>query len=317
MKRASTYSAALGAQLSYVRRENVTIDSQPYATKKYAEINGYRMAYIDEGEGDAIVFKHGNPTSSYLWRNIMPHCEGLGRLIACDLIGMGDSAKLSLSGPDRYSYFEHRDFLFRLWDQLHLGNRVVLVIHDWGSVLGFDWARQHPERVQGIAYMESIVQPVRIDPSSIQSRTAVGMRSAAGERMMLEDNLFIEQRLPQSILRTLSEEEMAAYRKPFLNPGEDRRPTLSWPREVPILGSDTEVSRIVEDYARWLSTAAVPKLFVNADPGVLITAAARDLCRTWPNQREVTVRGLHFIQEDSPHEIGAALASFVSGLRAG
>jgi haloalkane dehalogenase len=273
------------------------------------------MAYIDEGEGDAIVFQHGNPTSSYLWRNVMPHCVGLGRLIACDLIGMGDSDKLTPSGPDRYSYLEHRAFLFRLWDKLELGERVVLVIHDWGSVLGFDWARQHPERVQGIAYMESIVRPVIIDPSSIQARTAAGIHSADGERMMLEDNLYIEQRLPQSVLRTLSEEEMAAYRRPFLIPGEDRRPTLSWPRQVPLQGSKSEVAQIVEDNGRWLAATAIPKLFINADPGVLLTGAAREFCRAWPNQTEVTVRGLHFVQEDSPYEIGTALAAFVRSLR--
>lgn len=294
----------------------MTISSQPYADKKYAEINGYRMAYIDEGEGDAIVFQHGNPTSSYLWRNIMPHCAGLGRLIACDLIGMGDSDKLAPSGPDRYSYAEHRDFLFRLWDRLNLGDRVILVIHDWGSVLGFDWAQQHAARVQGIAYMESIIQPVRIDPASVHARSAVGIRSAEGEKMMLEDNLYIEQRLPQAVMRRLSPEEMAAYRKPFLNPGEDRRPTLSWPRQVPVQGSDSDVSRIVDDYARWLGTSTIPKFFINAEPGVLLTGGARDLCRTWPHQQEVTVRGLHFIQEDSPHEIGSALAAFISGLRA-
>lgn len=245
----------------------------------------------------------------------MPRCEGLGRLIACDLIGMGDSDKLSPSGPYRYSYLEQRDFLFHLWDKLNLGERAILVLHDWGSALGFDWARGHEDRVQGIAYMESIVMPVSIDPTSQHARTARGIRTEAGEKMMLEDNLFVEQRLPMSIMRKLSEEEMAEYRRPFLRPGEDRRPTLSWPRQVPVAGIETEVSRIVEDYGRWLVQTHVPKLFINADPGVLLIGKAREFCRSWPNQTEVTVKGLHFIREDSPAEIGVALADFVKRLR--
>jgi haloalkane dehalogenase len=293
----------------------MAMSAKPYAEKKFIEILGSRMAYIDEGEGDAIIFQHGNPTSSYLWRNVMPRCEGLGRLIACDLIGMGDSDKLSPSGPNRYTYLEQRDFLFRLWDRLNLGERVIFVLHDWGSALGFDWARQHEDRVQGIAYMESIVKPVSIDPTSPHARTAKGIRTEAGEKMMLEDNLFVEQRLPMSIMRKLSEEEMAEYRRPFLRPGEDRRPTLSWPRQVPVAGIETEVSRIVEDYGRWLAQTDVPKLFINADPGVLLIGKAREFCRSWPNQTEVTVKGIHFIQEDSPAEIGAALADFVKSLR--
>ena len=291
------------------------IGTRPYAEKKFAEINGYRMAYIDEGEGDAIVFQHGNPTSSYLWRNIMPYCEGLGRLVACDLIGMGDSAKLTPSGPDRYTYPEQRDFLFALWDHLDLGDKVVLVIHDWGSVLGFDWANQHRDRVRGIAYMEAICQPLKFKADSANSGAAAAMRSEMGEKMMLEDNAFIEQRLPQSILRTLSDEEMDEYRRPFRNPGEDRRPTLTWPREVPIDGQPGEVAAIVEDYGQWLSQSDVPKLFVNAEPGVLINGPTLDFCRSWPNQTEVTVPGLHFIQEDSPDQIGQALSEFVRKLR--
>lgn len=294
----------------------MTISAKPYAQTKFIEIDGARMAYIDEGEGDAIVFQHGNPTSSYLWRNVMPHCAGLGRLIACDLIGMGDSDKLHPSGPERYLFAEHRKFLHALWEELHLGNRVVLVLHDWGSALGFDWARQHQHRVQGIAYMESIVRPLSF--GGTQSRAgevAKAMRSQLGEQMMLQDNLFIEQRLPASIIRKLSDEEMAEYRRPFLNPGEDRRPTLSWPRQIPIDGAPADVTAVVNDYANWLKTCDVPKLFINAEPGVLITGASREFCRSWPNQTEVTVSGLHFIQEDSPDEIGQAIADFVKRLR--
>lgn len=294
----------------------MTFSPIPYAPKKFLEIDGSRMAYIDEGEGDAIVFQHGNPTSSYLWRNVMPHCEGLGRLIACDLIGMGDSDKLTPSGPDRYTFAEHRRFLHKLWDALDLGDRVILVVHDWGSALGFDWARQHAERVQGIVYMESIVQQMRRDPVRAgASDYFKAIHSSAGEQMMLQDNLFIEQRLPASIMRKLTDEEMAAYRKPFLNPGEDRRPTLSWPRQIPADGRPADVAEAVDAYANWLAQCDIPKLFINAEPGVLLTGAARDFCRTWPNQTEVTVEGIHFIQEDSPIGIGTAIAEFVSRLR--
>ncbi|MFJ9033814.1 haloalkane dehalogenase [Streptomyces sp. NPDC102274] len=292
------------------------MNSRPYAEKKFAEIKGVRMAYLDQSEGDPIIFQHGNPTSSYLWRNVMPHLEGLGRLIACDLVGMGDSGRLAPSGPDRYSYQEQREYLFALWDHLGLGDNVVFVVHDWGSALGFDWAYQHQDRVAGIAYMEAIVAPMSWDDwRDRPRRTFQGFRSPAGESMVLTDNLFVEQVLPTAVLRNLSEEEMAVYRAPYLTPGENRRPTLSWPRQLPIADEPAEVVRIVEDYGRWLASSTVPKLFVNADPGGILIRRQREFCRTWPNQTEVTVPGEHFIQEDSPDLIGAALADFVRGIR--
>jgi haloalkane dehalogenase len=292
------------------------LSAKPYAEKKFAEINGSRMAYIDEGEGDAIVFQHGNPTSSYLWRNIMPYCEGLGRLIACDLIGMGDSDKLHPSGRDRYSYTEQREFLYALWDKLDLGDNVVFVIHDWGSALGFEWANRNRDRVQGIAYMEGIVTPLTWDDWPENARKAFqGFRSESGEEMVLNKNLFVEGVLPHAVMRGLTDDEMAVYRKPFANPGEDRRPTLSWPRQIPIEGRPGDVVKIVEDYGRWLARSDLPKLFVNADPGSILVGRQREICRTWPNQTEVTVKGTHFIQEDSPDEIGKAVADFVRGLR--
>ena len=274
------------------------------------------MSYIDEGEGDAIVFQHGNPTSSYLWRNVMPHLEGQGRLIACDLIGMGDSEKLTNSGPDSYSYFEHRDFLFALLEELNIGKQVVFVIHDWGSALGFDWSFQNQDRIQGIAYMEGIVKPVTWDewPENA-TKVFQGFRSEAGESMVLDKNIFVERVLPSSIMRELSEEEMDEYRRPFLNSGEDRRPTLSWPRQIPIQGEPKEVVNVVENYSNWLSSSDLPKLFINADPGSILTGKQREFCRSWPNQDEVTVKGTHFMQEDSPDEIGKAVSSFVSKLR--
>ena len=274
------------------------------------------MSYIDEGEGDAIIFQHGNPTSSYLWRNVMPHLEGQGRLIACDLIGMGDSEKLTNSGPDSYNYFEHRDFLFTLLEELNIGKQVVFVIHDWGSALGFDWSFQNQDRIQGIAYMEGIVKPVTWDewPENA-TKVFQGFRSEAGESMVLDKNIFVERVLPSSIMRELSEEEMDEYRRPFLNPGEDRRPTLSWPRQIPIQGEPKEVVEVVENYSEWLSSSDLPKLFINADPGSILTGKQREFCRSWPNQEEVTVKGTHFMQEDSPDEIGKAVSRFVSKLR--
>ena len=292
------------------------IQARPYSSKSFHQVLGRRMACIDQGEGDAIVFQHGNPTSSYLWRNVMPHCEGLGRLVACDLIGMGDSDKLPESGPERYTFAEQRAYLDALWETLGLGDRIVLVLHDWGSALGFDWARRHPDRVAGIAYMESIVTPVGWDDWPENARKVFqGFRSPAGETMVLEKNVFVERVLPGSVMRPLSDEEMAEYRRPFARPGEDRRPTLTWPRQIPIEGEPADVVEVVEDYSAWLAKSQVPKLFINAQPGSILTGRPREVCRAWPNQTEITVRGTHFIQEDSPDEIGQAVAAFVRKLR--
>lgn len=293
------------------------LSAKAYAAKKFADIKGSRMAYIDEGTGPAIVFQHGNPTSSYLWRNIMPHCAGLGRLVACDLIGMGDSAKLAASGPARYTYAEQREHLFALWDRLALGDGIILVIHDWGSALGFEWARRHPDRVAGIAYMEAIVTPIAWADWPERARGAFqGFRSPGGEDMILAKNMFVERILPGSILRKLADAEMAEYRRPFATPGEGRRPTLTWPRQIPIEGEPKDVVAVVEDYSRWLAGSPVPKLFINAEPGSILVGRQREVCRAWPNQTEVTVKGLHFVQEDSPDEIGRAIADFTRRVRA-
>jgi haloalkane dehalogenase len=292
------------------------VGAKPYRQLHYREVNGSRMAYVDEGDGDAIVFAHGNPTSSFLWRNVMPHLEGLGRLVACDMIGMGGSDKLRPSGPDRYHYAEQRDYLFAIWDALDLGDHVTLVLHDWGSVLGFDWANQQRARVQGIAFMEAIVTPMRWSefPSTVR-QVFEGFRSPEGERMVLEQNIFIEEVLPAQIQRTLSDEEMDHYRAPFAHPGEDRRPTLSWPRDIPIDGQPADVVAVVNDYSSWLAESDVPKLFINAEPGAVVHGRIRELIRTWPNLTETTVNGIHFVQEDSPDEIGTVVAQFVRKLR--
>ncbi len=283
--------------------------------KRLIEVKGKRMAYTDIGQGDPIVYLHGNPTSSYLWRNVMPHTEQLGRSLAVDLIGMGASDKLDDSGPDRYRFIEHRAYLDEALEALGVAEKVVLVVHDWGSALGFDWANRHRDAVRGIVYMESIVRPMTWDEwPEAAKRVFQGFRSQAGEQMVIEGNVFVEKVLPGSILRDLADEEMAVYRRPYAEPGESRRPTLTWPREIPIEGEPEDVTRIVADYSEWLAKCDVPKLFVNAQPGAILTGPQREFCRSWPNQTEVTVAGSHFIQEDSPHDIGEAVARFVSGL---
>ncbi len=283
--------------------------------KQFLDVDGRRIAYVEMGEGDPIVFQHGNPTSSYLWRNIMPVLATKGRCIAVDLVGMGDSDKLDNSGPDRYSFREHRESLFKAWAALGISERVTLVIHDWGSALGFDWARQHPDAVRGIAYMEAIVCPLEwSDWPEAATDIFKAFRSPAGETIVLDKNVFVERVLPSSIMRTLDDTDMAEYRRPFLDAGEDRRPTLSWPRQIPLDGEPRDVDAIVADYAAWLEQSDVPKLFINADPGSILIGRQREFCRGWPNQVEVTVPGLHFIQEDSPQEIATALSDWIETL---
>jgi len=290
----------------------ISADEHP---KKTVQVKGRTMAYVEMGQGDPIVFLHGNPTSSYLWRNIMPHVADRARCIAPDLIGMGDSDKLPDSGPDRYRFVEHREYLDEFFEVLGLTENVTLVIHDWGSALGFDWARRNPDAVRGIAYMEAIVRPISWDEFSQEARPVFeGFRSPAGDTMVLEKNIFVERVLPGSVLRDMSEAEMAVYRRPYAEPGEGRRPTLTWPRQIPISGEPADVVAIAEEYASWLADTETPKLFVNAEPGAILTGAQREFCRGWKNQTEITVAGSHFIQEDSPNEIGAALADWYGAL---
>jgi len=290
----------------------ISSDEHP---KQVIDVLGRSMSYVELGSGDPIVFQHGNPTSSYLWRNVMPHLADRGRCIALDLIGMGDSDKLEDSGPDRYTFVEHRRYFDAALEALGVTDRVTLVIHDWGSALGFDWANRHRDAVRGIAYMEAIVRPMSWAEWP-DAATAVfqGFRSPAGEAMVLEKNVFVERVLPGSVLRDLTEAEMAVYRRPFAEPGESRRPTLTWPRQIPLDGEPADVVAIVADYADWLAQAPVPKLFVNADPGAILIGEQREFCRGWPNQTEVTVPGNHFLQEDSPDEIGIAIREWLAAL---
>ncbi len=288
----------------------------PWTEKKYMEVLDRKMACVETGEGEPVVFLHGNPTSSYLWRRVIPHLASLGRCIAPDLIGMGDSEKLEDSGPDSYRFIEHRRYLDALLEALGVTERVTLVTHDWGSALGFDWANRHRDAVKGLAYMEAIVKPLTWAQWPEASRRVFqGFRSESGESMILEKNVFVERVLPGSIRREISEKEMAEYRRPFEQSGEGRRPTLTWPREIPIEGEPADVTEIVGSYAAWLSESPVPKLFVNAEPGAILVGEQREFCRTWPNQTEVTVPGIHFIQEDSPDEIGRAIAEWFRTLQ--
>ena len=279
--------------------------------KKEVIVKGKTMSYVEMGEGTPIIFQHGNPTSSYLWRNIMPHLQDQGRCIAIDLIGMGDSDKLDNPDASSYTFVQHREYLDGALEALGVESDVTLVIHDWGSALGFDWANRHRDAVKGIAYMEGIVRPVSWEEWPEAARGVFqGFRSSAGEEMVLDKNTFVERVLPGSILRDLTEEEMAVYRRPFQNNGEDRRPTLTWPRQIPIDGTPADVVEIVQAYADWLTEADLPKLFINAEPGAILIGAQREFCRSWPNQTEVKVSGNHFLQEDSPHEIGKAIAAW-------
>jgi len=282
---------------------------------QYLDINGKRIAYQECGSGSPIVFQHGNPTSSYLWRNIMPALATQGRCIAIDLVGMGGSDKLDKPGPHSYSFAEHRQYFDAALAALGVDADVILVVHDWGSALGFDWACRNPDRVRGIAYMEALVRPLSwADWPEPSRKVFEGLRSPAGEKLVLENNVFVERILPGSIMRKLSAAEMDAYRAPFTQAGEDRRPTLSWPRQLPIDGEPQDVCEIVQGYADWMQANDIPKLFINAEPGAILVGKQREFCRSWKNQTEVTVPGIHFIQEDAPDEISTALLEWCSSL---
>jgi haloalkane dehalogenase len=283
--------------------------------KRVAVIEGRRMAYVEMGSGAAVVFLHGNPASSYVWRNIMPIVAPLGRCIAPDLIGMGDSDKLQGTDPGRYGFLTHRRFVDALLADLAADGNVVLVGQDWGGALALDWAMRHPSATRGVVYFETFVRPRRwneMDPAvrSLFER----LRWPEGEEMVLRDNVFVEKLFASRILRPLTEAEMAVYRRPFLNAAEDRRPTLMFPRELAIDGEPEHMAQINQDYADWMATSDVPKLFINGDPGAILVGGMREFCRTWKNQTEVTVRGRHFLQEDSPTEIGQAIADWLDKL---
>ncbi|MGY1844666.1 haloalkane dehalogenase [Modestobacter sp. SYSU DS0875] len=278
-------------------------------------VGDHEMAYVDVGEGDPIVFLHGNPTSSYLWRNVIPHVQHLGRCIAPDLIGMGESDKLPDPGPGSYSFDRHAEFLAGFLDAVGVTERVTLVLHDWGSGLGFDWAAQHPDAVRGIAFTEAIVTPmIWADWPRAAKPVFQAMRGADGERRVLDQNVFVEKILPAEVRRGLSAEAHDRYRAPFRERA-DRWPTLEWPRQIPIEHVPPGVHDVVDRYGQWLAHSEVPKLFLNADPGSILVGRQRTRVRRWPALTEVTVPGGHFVPEDSPDEIGRALADWIPTLR--
>jgi haloalkane dehalogenase len=285
------------------------------ADKRHIEVRGLSVAFHDIGSGDPIVFLHGNPTSSFLWRNIIRHVQGFGRCIAPDLIGMGDSEKLPNSNADSYTFVENRRYLDEFFRALGLRERVTLVVHDWGSALGFDWAKRNPDAVKGIVHMEAIVATMNWDdiPEVARSRFRA-VRSGEGEELVLKQNIFLEQSIVKGTLRSFTDAEVAEYRRPFLEPGEGRRPMLTWPRQLPISGEPADVVEIVDAYAKWLSTSEIPKLYIRAEPGTHSKKMIEQV-RTWPNQQEVAVLGIHYPQEDAPDEIGAAIAAWLEDLQ--
>jgi haloalkane dehalogenase len=283
--------------------------------KSNCTVGGKRMAYVELGAGRPIVFLHGNPASSYIWRNIMPIVAPYGRCIAPDLIGMGDSEKLDGDDPQRYSFLQHRRFLEGFLEKVGVTNDAILVGQDWGGVLALDWAKRHPEAVSGIVYFETIVRNRAWNEMDQSVRDMFErLRSPEGETLVLRDNLFVERSFVERIIRRLSDEEMEVYRRPYLNAGEDRRPTLTFPRELPIDGKPEDVAEAVKAYGDWMVSNDIPKLFIDGDPGAIITGSIREFCRTWKNQEEVRVKGKHFLQEDSPQEIGEAIVSWLGNL---
>ena len=284
-------------------------------TKKYKDIKNSKMAFIDEGSGDTFLFLHGNPTSSFLWRNIAPHVEDIGRIVIPDLIGMGDSDKLEGVDNPGYKYHGQYSYLTALMDELDLGDNIHLIIHDWGSAMGFQFARENKDRIKSITYMEAIVMPLTWDQWPDPATKIFGLfRSEAGEELVLEKNFFVERILLADSSTGYTEEEKSEYIRPFINPGEDRRPTLTWPRQIPLDGEPSEVVEEVRLNAEFHKESDIPKLFINADPGSILIGDQREFARSWKNQTEITVSGNHFIQEDSSEEIGAALRNFVESL---
>lgn len=291
------------------------ISSEEKYSKHYVTVHGLKMAYVDEGSGDPIIFLHGNPASSYVWRNVIPHLVKLGRCIAPDLIGMGDSDKLPNSGPSSYRLIEHRKYLDGFIDALDLKNPVTLVIHDWGSALGFDWAYRHQHAIRAIAYMDAFVKPIGSWDEWPQEAVPLfkALRSDPGEELVLDNNFVLENFLPGGVLRKLSDAEMEVYRRPYKNAGESRRPTLTWPREIPVAGQPQDVDNIIQTYGQWLTTADIPKLFIEAVPGAMFESH-RNFAKSWPNQTHIKIAGGHFVQEDSPDEVGAAIARWLQNL---
>jgi len=286
---------------------NAQFDSNDSHPRRRVTVLDTEMSYVDAGHGDPIVFLHGNPTSSYVWRNIIPYLTAYGRCLAPDLVGMGQSGT---SPAQAYRFVDHARYLDAWFEALNLTSNVTLVVHDWGSALGFHRAARYPEQIRAIAYLEAIVMPLRWADFGEAGGMFQALRSPQGELMILDQNFFVETILPGGVLRTLTDREMAAYRAPFLT-RDARLPTLVWPRQIPIDAEPADVTAIVSRYGLAMSQSEVRKLLIVGSPGALLKGRALEFCKGWPNQTEVAVRGTHFLQEDSPDVIGRALQRFV------
>ncbi len=309
--------AAETAPLPAAEPETSEISADFPYEKQFVDVLGSQMAYVDAGEGPVVLFLHGNPTSSYLWRNIIPYAADTHRVVAVDLIGMGASDKPDLD----YRFATHAEYLDAFVSALDLLD-ITLVIHDWGSALGMRYARLNPENVRAMAFMEAIVPPALPFASYEAMRPAVAdlfraMRTPGqGEEMVLENNFFVEEILFNiSVLREMSEAEKDAYRAPYPTP-ESRKPTLVWPREIPIGGEPADTTAEIIANGEWLYASEIPKIFFQATPGALNPPeVGAYLAENAPNITVVDVGpGAHFIQEDQPHAIGAALSDWLDGL---
>lgn len=284
-----------------------------FLRKKYAMVLGRRMAYVEVGKGDPIVFFHGNPTSSYLWRNVMPHIERQGRLIAPDMIGMGDSEKLSMTDPSRYSLLQRMNYLYTLLERIGVKQRVTLVMHDWGAMFGTYWAylnRRNPDAIKAIVLTDPLLTQYNSTVSPLLAGYLKFYKSNEGQRELIENNNMIEVFIPGQVMRNLTEKEMDEYRRPYKMPGAARWPVSEFPKSLPLDGFPRASVKFFERSARWLATTKVKKLFFNGIPGGQALLIKPQM-RTWPNLETINVKGLHYVQEDSPHVIGKSISKWL------
>ncbi|MFQ5662797.1 MAG: haloalkane dehalogenase [Terriglobia bacterium] len=279
----------------------------------YVQVHGSKMHYVDEGSGDPILFLHGNPTSSYLWRNIIPYLTFKARCLAPDLIGMGKSDKPALE----YRFFDHVKYIEGFINKLELKN-LTLVVHDWGSALGFHYAARHQDHIKAMAFMEAILLPApgwEVFPENFTGIFQAFRTPEVGWDLIVNKNMFVERILPAAVVRGLTDEEMNHYREPFKQP-ESRKPLWRWPNEIPIAGEPADVVTAVAAYSDKLRQSEWPKLLFHASPGAILRAAMVEWCRAnLKNLKTVDVgEGIHFLQEDHPHRIGAELASWYDSL---
>jgi len=275
---------------------------------KFLEVLDSKIHYLDQGEGTPFLFLHGNPTSNYLWRNIIPHVVPLGRIVAPDLIGMGKSGKPDID----YTFADHYRYMDAFIKELELQN-VILVIHDWGSALGFNYAMQNPDNVKGIVFMEALYQPSswKNFPSSAYLIFKLFRNPIMGKLMIMNRNFFVEKVLPKFTVRQLTKEEMDHYRQPYPDK-KSRKPLYVWPNQIPIDGKPRETYDVVTQYNKFLQESEIPKLLLWAKPGAIITEQAVEWIKSHFKNLEDNYIGksLHYVQEDQPDAIGKAIKSW-------